>query len=102
MAKVISKEKAKEITGTYIASKSDIEKYGDNYIESEFYSIESIKELINGVAVRSIKGVKIRFGKIIRDGKESLTTVLELVTKDTTIQARIMAEPDSTCPDDCR
>lgn len=98
--KVVSKEVADKVTGKYTANKESIQKEGKEYVESYFFGIETLKELISGVPVKSILGVKIKHGIKEVDGKESATVVLELVSKDKTIQARFADEPPA-CPIFC-
>ena len=98
--KVVSKEIADEITGRYTANRESIESEGKEYIESYFFGVETLKELITGIPVKSILGVKIKHGIKDVDGKESPTIVLELVSKDKTSQTRFADDPPA-CPIFC-
>ena len=91
-------------------AQSSIEKFkartlqeGEIYVESFFFDIEAIKELIEGVPVKSITGVRIHLAEVARDGGFALSPVVEVVSKDNTMKgsAKKAAAPTSVCPDDC-
>jgi len=94
MSKLIDKATADKITEKHRAGKV---KKGSKYIESEFFSIDTIKELIAGVDISTVDGVNIKHGLI--DGKTK--TVIELVFKSGVLTYKAMSE-GSPCPPDCR
>jgi len=101
MGKIVGKAEADEITKRHTDKQKEIQKSGVNYVESWFFSVSEIKELIDGVPVKSIEGVKVKAGFIDKDGQESPTVVLELVTKDKTMQKRYLLDPPP-CPPECK
>jgi len=98
--KVVSKEVADKITGKYTANKETIQKEGKEYVESHFIGIETIKELISGVPVKSILGARIKHCIQNKDGIDSPNLLIEIVTKDNTSQYRAASDLPN-CPTDC-
>lgn len=101
MSKIVGKAEADEITKRHTDKQKEIQKSGVNYVESWFFSVSEIKELIDGIPIKSIEGVKVKAGFIDKDGKESPTVVLELVTKDKTSERRFFISPPD-CPPLCK
>lgn len=76
---------------------------GEVYVESFFFDIESIKQLIEGVPVKSITGVRVHLSQVEREGGLAISPVVELVTKDNTLdksQKKVSSDPPP-CPTHC-
>jgi|GEM_PF-6435689 len=91
-------------------AQSSIEKFkartlqeGEIYVESFFFDIDAIKELIEGVPVKSITGVRIHLAEVAREGGFALSPVVEVVSKDNTVkkgQVKVLDTPPP-CPTNC-
>lgn len=98
--KIIDKETADKITSRHEANRGEIEKSGKGFTKSSFIGIEVIKQLLDGVPVKSILGIKIKYGVKDKDGVQYPDTIIEVVTKDKTSKYKAV-KTDHDCPLEC-
>jgi len=100
--RVVSKQEAQASIDLY---KSRTLTENEVYVESFFFGVDTFQELVSGVPLKSITGLRIHLAQIERDGGLAFSPVIEVVSKDGTLAARgsdKVGEKPSTCPDDCK
>ncbi len=82
-----------------IISAKEAEEIKKGYVESQFYSIDVIKDMLSKAPEEDITGIKVSFGSISIQGEQYRTSVLEIIGTDGNVFAA--ASDPSPCPPDC-
>lgn len=82
-----------------IISAKEAEEIKKGYVESQFYSIDVIKDMLSKAPEENITGIKVSFGSISIQGEEYKTSVLEIIGTGGKVFAA--ASDPSPCPPDC-
>lgn len=95
--KIISQDEAKKIHERHTANKESIEKSVETYIQSFFFGVNILNELVKDTPVKDLLGVRINLGL---DDKGDKTITLEPIKKDKKPVDKLAAT-DFPCPTAC-